>query len=162
MTTGENIGRLAKERDISLRKLSVKADVPYTTLYSIVRRKSDKIDIDILKKIAGALDLHPIEVMGRDSADMVLYGMELLERAENITGRQEEFDFYIKGLSVRENALFNELAEYYRELNTSGMETVTNHAKIVAGNPAYRRTQDESSHESPDVPTEGETPPEGE
>lgn len=78
MTTGENIGRLAREKGINLHKLSDKANIPYTTLYSIVKRKSDKIDMETLKKIALALDLHPVEIMGDSSASMVLYGMELL------------------------------------------------------------------------------------
>lgn len=81
MTTGENIGRLAREKGINLHKLSDKANIPYTTLYSIVKRKSDKIDMETLKKIALALDLHPVEIMGDSSASMVLYGMELLERS---------------------------------------------------------------------------------
>lgn len=81
MTTGENIGRIANEKGISLRKLSILSGIPYTTLYSIVKRKSDKIDIDILRKIALALDLHPIEIMGERPASMVLYGMDLFERA---------------------------------------------------------------------------------
>lgn len=58
MQTGELIGNLAKEKGINLRQLSIKADVPYNTLYAIVKRKSSRVDVETLLKIAKALDVH--------------------------------------------------------------------------------------------------------
>ena len=58
MQTGEIIGNLAKEKGINLRQLSIKADVPYNTLYAIVKRKSSRVDVETLLKIAKALDVH--------------------------------------------------------------------------------------------------------
>lgn len=55
MNIGERIGVIAKESGINLHKLSTMAGIPYNTLYSIVQRKSNKIDPEILEKIAGAL-----------------------------------------------------------------------------------------------------------
>lgn len=52
---GERIGFLAERNHINLRQLAIKADVPYTTLHAIVRRKSNRIQRETLEKIAKAL-----------------------------------------------------------------------------------------------------------
>ena len=48
------IGEIAKERDISLKELSRRVDIPYTTLYNAVKRDS-KMDFETVQKIADAL-----------------------------------------------------------------------------------------------------------
>ena len=55
MTTGERIGILAKEKGINLHKLSVMIGISYDTLYSIVKRKSKKVDAKIIDRIAEVL-----------------------------------------------------------------------------------------------------------
>ena len=57
MNTGEAIGILAKEKGFNLRQLAVKAEVPYNTLYAIVKRKSSRIDGRTLSRIASALEV---------------------------------------------------------------------------------------------------------
>lgn len=58
MQTGEIIGMLAKEKGINLHQLSIKADIPYNTLYAIVKRKSSRVDMETQIKIAKALGVH--------------------------------------------------------------------------------------------------------
>ena len=55
MTTGERIEQLAKERGLSIHKLAVLAGVSYNTLYSAVKRKSDRVDRKTVEKVAKAL-----------------------------------------------------------------------------------------------------------
>ena len=55
MGTGKRIGDACQQKGLSLRQLSIKADVPYSTLYSAVKRDSDGISLDALRKIAVAL-----------------------------------------------------------------------------------------------------------
>lgn len=50
------IGEIAKERDISLKELSRRVDIPYTTLYNAVKRDS-KMDFETVQKIAQALHI---------------------------------------------------------------------------------------------------------
>lgn len=57
MTTGERINQLAKERGLSIHKLATLAGVSYNTLYSAVKRKSDRVDRKIVEKVAKALDV---------------------------------------------------------------------------------------------------------
>lgn len=175
MTTGQKIGILAKKKKINLHKLADSAGVSYNTLYSIVRRKSDKVDIDTIRKIALALDVHPIEIYGDESLGLIEYGMDLLERgmtaAENVTTKQPSFDFYFNDLNHKENKIFNDLAADYRKLSIDGMREAARSVKIIAGNPMYQRTDTAEQAETPPAPlaedeqgkssTEQEKPPAG-
>ena len=57
MTTGEAIGMMAKQKGFNLRQLAAKAEVPYNTLYAIVKRKSSRIDVKTLRRVANALEV---------------------------------------------------------------------------------------------------------
>lgn len=46
------IGEIAKERDISLKELSRRVDIPYTTLYNAVKRDS-KMDFETCPENSG-------------------------------------------------------------------------------------------------------------
>lgn len=59
MGIGTRIGKLCEARKMSLRKLSIQAKVPYSTLYSAVQRDSDGIDSNTLQRIAHALGVTP-------------------------------------------------------------------------------------------------------
>ena len=53
----EKIRQILEHRHMSIHYLSVIAGIPYTTLHSIVRRKSKHIDQKIISKIASALNI---------------------------------------------------------------------------------------------------------
>ena len=55
ISIGERIAELAAAQRINLKELSRRADVPYTTLYAIVSRKSNRVQKTTLHKIANAL-----------------------------------------------------------------------------------------------------------
>lgn len=75
MTTGEKIAQLVKAKGTNLRQISIKANIPYNTLYAIVQRKSSKIDPETLKKIAYALDIEWYELYGDNDAHLVSHGI---------------------------------------------------------------------------------------
>lgn len=60
MGIGKIIGEECERQGLSLRQLSIKAGVPYSTLYSAVKRDSNGIDATTLKKIAMALNLYSL------------------------------------------------------------------------------------------------------
>ena len=66
MGIGKQIGILCKEGGISLRQLALKADIPYSTLYSAVKRDSNGIDSEILKRIAVALGVDLVDLFMSD------------------------------------------------------------------------------------------------
>ena len=66
MTVGERIEEFAKRKNMSIRKLALSAGIPYTTLYYIVNRKSDRVDSEKVAKIANALGIdHTILFFGK-------------------------------------------------------------------------------------------------
>ena len=88
MGLGAKIGEAAEKRNVSLKALSRSAGIPYTTLYHMVKRDSNKIEIDVLSKIATALEMEPAELYGSEWAWMVLSDtIEKFQRkgAEDIT-----------------------------------------------------------------------------
>ena len=66
MTTGERIEQLAKERGLSIHKLAVLAGVSYNTLYSAVKRKSDRVDRKTVEKVAKALGVDITVILSED------------------------------------------------------------------------------------------------
>ena len=62
MTTGQRIGEYAKKQGMNLHQLAINSGVSYNTVYSIVKRKSDKVDSEIVSKIAAALSVSAYEL----------------------------------------------------------------------------------------------------
>ena len=99
MQTGEIIGNLSKEQGINLRQLAIKAEVPYNTLYAIVKRKSSRVDTETLIKIAKALG-----VQLRDLTDTSIWEefdkehpnmREEVARFEAVTAYLQEMGFSV-------------------------------------------------------------------
>lgn len=59
MTIGEKIEREASIQGYNIRQLALTAGVKYSTLYAIIKRKSQRVDSNTLQKIADALNLTP-------------------------------------------------------------------------------------------------------
>jgi len=55
MGIGVRLKNILKEKDITIKELSLKADIPSNTLYSITKRDNQNVRSDILQKIATAL-----------------------------------------------------------------------------------------------------------
>ncbi len=64
MTTGERIEQLAKMRGMSLHKLATLAGVSYNTVYSAAKRKSNRIDMNTLERIASVLGVSVSDLSG--------------------------------------------------------------------------------------------------
>ena len=67
MNTGELIGKYAKERGKNLHQLAAEADVPYTTLYAAVKRKSARVSQDIIHRVALALEVPDYMLISGDN-----------------------------------------------------------------------------------------------
>ena len=63
MATGKRIEEWAKEKNMSLMQVAKAAGIPYNTVYSIVKGKSDNIAYDKIVKIAAALGISELELI---------------------------------------------------------------------------------------------------
>ena len=126
MKPGEKIGKLAQDQGISLRKLAITADVPYNTLYAIVKRKSERVDVGTLMSIAKALgvplhDLVPPEPTATPS----------------------------------DNRRSRILAYYDYVLSPTGQQKAAEAVEIIAGNPEYQKQRHKKPSEAPPAASEG-------
>lgn len=70
MGIGKRIQELCKTRGLSVHKLSIMANVPYSTLYSMIKRDSEGADGETLNRLAKALNVSVVEIL-INPADMV-------------------------------------------------------------------------------------------
>ena len=57
MSVCQNIKAVAEVRGISIKELSRRVDIPYTTLYNMLNRDSERFDLNLLEQIAQSLDV---------------------------------------------------------------------------------------------------------
>ena len=57
MSVCQNIKAVVEAREISIKELSRKLNIPYTTLYNMLNRDSERFDLNLLEQIAQALDV---------------------------------------------------------------------------------------------------------
>jgi len=56
---GANVQKIAQKENISLKELSRRAQIPYTTVYNMVKRDSDRVSPENVQKLADALGVTP-------------------------------------------------------------------------------------------------------
>ena len=118
MGIGRQVGLICAKRGMSLRKLAIKAGIPYTTLYSAVKRDSDKMDLQLFARITEALDVSLVE---------------LLEVENKNTENETRLD------SIIEN---------YNQLNEPGKDDLAKHAEHLTYIPEYTRFDNETPPQS--------------
>lgn len=64
MGLGKRIYEECKRKNMTLRQLAIKSDVPYSTLYSAVKRDSDGMDIGTVTRLAHSLEISEAYLMG--------------------------------------------------------------------------------------------------
>ena len=140
ITTGERIGELAKARGINLHKLANMAGVSYNTLYSIVHRKSNKIDWDVAQKIATALNVSAETLFG------VLDDLPLDEE-ENPIGAAMQYMAAIKNTRYAHAIAFSSTREgcniinAFRLLNPKGRAEAAKRVLELAAVEEYQLTE---------------------
>lgn len=142
MTIGERIGIIAREKEPSLRKVAEKAGISYNTLYSLVTRKSNKIDMETLQKIADALDVQPWELMGYDGSIRV----DTSKHSDKPLSEQLE-DFYNALRKLGETFPKEDRFFYcFYKLNQAGQQKLMDYLEDLAKIPEYQK-KDEPSQE---------------
>lgn len=64
MSVCQNIKAVVEAREISIKELSRKLNIPYTTLYNMLNRDSERFDLNLLEQIAQSLDVSVGILMG--------------------------------------------------------------------------------------------------
>ncbi len=107
MKRTEIIKRLIKDTGISLKAFSEKADIPYTTLYSILERGVGNASVDNVIKICKTLGITVEELEEMANSDDIevkkptTIAAHLPEGVELTEEEQKELDTYIKFILSR-------------------------------------------------------------
>lgn len=67
MKIGEKLQALIAEKGTNANELAQRANVPTSTMYSIIKRNNTKADIDVLIRIANILGV-PVEYFGEEQS----------------------------------------------------------------------------------------------
>lgn len=112
MGVAMKIGEVAKERNISLKELSRRADIPYTTLYHAVKRDS-KMEFEVVQRIAAALGIPWDELYSANESDpdVKAWAPDSRTKTENYKQRVDSAAAYLQTL------LYS--AEYESEIDWS-------------------------------------------
>lgn len=129
MTTGERIEQLAKERGLSIHKLAVLAGVSYNTLYSAVKRKSDRVDRKTVEKVAKALGVDITVILSEDQ--------RITDFAEEAMKRYPEMDVIDILIHVRA-----------KRMNDEGRLALLNYAEELSKKPEYQNSGGEPGEEN--------------
>ena len=134
MGVGFELKRILRDRNMTIKQLSSISGISLNTLYSITKRDSVKCDAVIVKTIADALDISPIE----------LYGGVFI-------GNKEELDTLFPNPSDPEsdnNTKSKEtyLLEKFNELNENGKIVAIERVEELAEIPKYKKEPPKSDN----------------
>lgn len=115
MSIGYRIFATANEKGVRIKKLAEMAGVPYSTLHSICKRDSSRIDPDTLSKVANALDVD-IEQLYRGSDQEAA-------ATENEAVRDATADIQAK----------------IEQLNPAGLKKLYDYADLLADSGRYKK-----------------------
>ena len=63
MNIGSRLKQILEERNINVSRFAREAEVPAQTLYAMIKRDSNKADMDIMARILEALDMDLLEFL---------------------------------------------------------------------------------------------------
>lgn len=66
MNIGSRLKEVLEEKDITVSRLAREAEVPAQTIYALIKRDSNKVDMEILFKILNFLDLSLAGFLGQE------------------------------------------------------------------------------------------------
>ena len=161
MKTGEKIAKAAKAKGINLHQLALKANVPYNTLYAIVRRKSGKVDTDIIKRIADVFGVHYLDLYNDEDVDLIKTGINLGVEYKDfsrdfLTRLQFMSEFQAQGYSFEQDEM--RLVRAFNRLNDTAQGHILLLTEGMAEMPRFTLDSEDSPQPPQDAPT---TPSEG-
>lgn len=96
MGIGIRLEKIMKEKGINANELSLKIGVTPSTLYSMIKRDSNRVDIDLIIKIARALNMTADELISDEPVKEPHTLAAHFEGEEFTPEEQEEIDNFVK------------------------------------------------------------------
>ncbi len=93
MGIANRIIKLMKEKNTNANDLAIKAEIPPSTIYSLIRRDSGRVDVDSLIKIAKALGVSVDYLLGAESENKEIdkFLQEIIDCYNTMTKEGQKF-----------------------------------------------------------------------
>lgn len=153
MSIGERIGLFANEKGINLRQLALKAGISYNTLYSIVKRKSSRVDYETTQRIADALEISLSELVGMnpavdipenraacDAAAKMLLDAGIAPGDKHLESDEDRISFFYKQLNT--DGMLAASKCFLDHLKSEDIKEVADYVEKLAKTPQYQRPQE--------------------
>lgn len=89
MSIGQKMRMEAKKKNLNFKQLAMKAGMPYTSFYSILKRDSQRVSAVSLYKVAKALGV-PMEYFLDDEATTAVYKVQLKPEKRKKKAKKKE------------------------------------------------------------------------
>lgn len=146
MGIGANVQKIAQKENISLKELSRRAGIPYTTVYNMVKRDSDRVSYENVQKLADALGVGIGEVYGLGLIDKIvkIATPEMVKAVNHISQVVAQDD------TAEEERQEEALKDAFLDLNYYGREEAIKRVRELKKLPEYSYApydeQDEKLH----------------
>lgn len=124
MGFGTKLSSLLKERGMTVTELAKLTGISSSTLYAIIRRDSDNINISALQKIAEALQI-PVESLTKSSPDNKIGNIFNIFTGDFIDTNEEYMDihFTTDEFTPEEIAEIIQFADFIKQRHLSAAHT---------------------------------------
>ncbi len=128
MGLGNRISYLVAKKGVSLKEVATKANIPYTTLYSMVKRDGKKVEYKTLEKIAQALDISVNDILEIPDASSLpgLIDSAYMDNEGNIPNINEKY---------RQERIM----DCFSKLNKDGQEKAVERVEELTEIPKYQK-----------------------
>ena len=133
MGIGAKIKELIKTRNITIKQLAEITGIPVNTLYSIIKRDSERVRAETVQTLADALGVTPSYLLGFDDRIQAPDRFSPEELAEI----KEELWAAYKDAS--KETVERPLLSVFWRLNDKGQQKLIEYAEILVGNPEYQK-----------------------
>lgn len=171
MGVGIRLKQILRQKGMSIKQLSELSGISLNTLYSITKRDSERVDKIVIKNIAKALGIDPLDLSPNAESDLLFfYNTKVYDKLNGIDGF-DGFDENKKPIlqkgSLAESIFYSEITGFEDEkyvqyrlslafslLNTEGKRKALERVEELTEIPRYQRKQEEGEQGAVD-PQEG-------
>lgn len=124
MALGKKIKEILRQKNMTVKELAEKTEIPPTTLYSFINRDSKTGKIDFLNKICTCLDIEITDLIELNKDSLISLTPYSLTFADGVNNYDDQY-------AVQEQILL----EFFRKLNSKGKGMAINYVEYLSEKP---------------------------
>lgn len=133
MGIGNRLKQTIKDKKMTVKQLAEQTGIPVNTLYSIIKRDSDRVRAETIQVLANALDVTPTYLIGYDDGIIKPEQYTQEELAEIKAGAWDAYQTHIRELIERP------LLAAFHSLNPEGQQKAIERVEELTEIPKYQK-----------------------